>query len=162
MENKMNSVQKSLVGASLINTLFFEYKCGELNSSGELVRKRIAKYMKQRSKTNRSDFIIAIKTTDTAWRDAINHFAKETLKIEAKSTIRAIYNYFSDELSKYANVRDEHIEKFLIMSISDAEAEHNSDIVIDYIISQIGLEKRKSLFKTKLAILKQNRILEGK
>lgn len=158
----MNNIQKSIIGASLMHTLFQEYKAGELAKSGELVRKRVAKYMKQRARTNQRDFIDAIKLSDKAWRKTVLHFAKENVKIEAKSTIRAIYDYFEQELSKYANIREEHIEKFLIVGTDDAEAEHNSQMVIDFLIECLGMEKRKSVFKTRLDIIKQNRILESR
>ena len=158
----MNKIQRSIAGVSLMHTLFQEYKAGELHSSGEIIRKRTAKYMRQRSKTNRKEFIDAIMATDKAWKETIAHFVKDHVKIEAKSTIRAIYNYFEEEISKYANIRAEHIEKFLIIGTSDAEAEHNSDMVVDYLVERLGMEKRKSVLATRFAILKQTRILEGK
>ena len=158
----MENVEKSIIASSLIGTIFNEYEVGELNSSCELVKKRIGKYMRKRAKTNKKIFVDAIKKTDKVWQEAINHFAKQNLKIEAKSTIRAIYNYFEDVLSKYANVRSEHIERMLIFATDDAEAEHNSDLVVDFIVEKFGLQKRKSAFKTRLAILKGNRIMEGK
>ena len=158
----MNNIQKSIIGASLMHTLFQEYKAGELAKSGELVRKRVAKYMKQRARTNQRDFIDAIKFSDKAWRKTVLHFAKERKRIEAKSTIRAVYDYFQEELSKYANIREEHIEKFLIVGTNDAEAEHNSQIVIDFLIECLGMEKKKSALKSRLDMIKQNRILEGR
>lgn len=158
----MNNIQKSIIGTSLMHTLFQEYKAGELAKSGELVRKRVAKYMKSRAKTNQKDFVNAIACSDSAWRTTVLHFAKENVRIEAKSTIRAAYNYFEEELSKYANIREEHIEKFLIVGTDDAEAEHNSQMVIDFLVECLGMEKKKSVLKTRLDIIKQNRILEGK
>jgi len=158
----MENVEKSIIASSLIGTIFNEYEAGELNSAGELVKKRIGKYMRKRAKTNNKIFAEAIQKTDNAWQEAINHFAKESLRIEAKSTIRAIYNYFEDVLDKYANVRSEHIERMMMFATDDAESEHNSDMVVDFIVDRLGLQKRKSSFKTRLAILKGNRILEGK
>ena len=158
----MENVEKSIIAASLIGTIFNEYEAGELNSSSELVKKRIGKYMRKRARTNKKILIESILKTDKAWQEAINHFKKANIRVEAKSTIRAIYNYFEDVLSKYANVRSEHIERMLIFATDDAEAEHNSDLVVDFIVEKLGLEKRKSAFKTRLAILKGNRIMEGK
>jgi len=158
----MENVKKSITAASLIGAMFSMYSAGELNSSGELVRKRIRQYMSKRAKCNHKEYIEIVLKTDGVWQDAINHFAKEKLRIEAKSTIRAIYNYFEDVLSKYANIRSEHIEKLMINATDDAEAEHNSDMVVDYIVERLGLPKRKSAFKTRLAIMRGNRILEGK
>lgn len=158
----MNPLEKSIISSTLINTIFQEYDCGQLNSSGEVVRKKIAKYMRQRSKTNRQLFIDSVMKCDSAWRETINHFAKQKLKIEAKTTIAAIYNYFSDELVKYVNLKDKHIEKLMICAVSDAEAEHNSDLVIDYLIQQLGLEKRKSAFAGKKLTILNNMIIDRK
>lgn len=158
----MNNVEKSIVASSLIGIIFTEYKAGELDKAGELVRKRLAKYMRRRAKTNPKEFLIAIKITDTAWRETVNHFAEINMRIEAKSTIMEIFNYFEDGLSKYANVRDKHIENFMIQATDDAEAEFNSDKVVDYLVEKLGLPKRKNAFHTRFAILKENRILEGK
>jgi len=155
----MNNIQKSISATSLIGTLFSNYKAGDLNSAGELVRKRAAKYMRQRRKTNKKYYFEAVMKTDKAWKDAVNHFADKNMRIEAKSTIRAIFNYFEEELA-YANIRSIHIENMMIHATDDAEAEHNSDIVIDFIIEKLGLEKRVSAFKTRFAILKGNKILE--
>ena len=158
----MNNIEKSIAAASLIGTLFNEYEAGTLNRAGEEVKKKIGKYMRKRAKSNPKDFQNSIKLTDKAWQNAINHFAKDNLRIESKSTIRAIYNYFSKELSKYAKVSDKNIERMMINATDDAEAEHNSDLVVDYIVEQLGLPKRESLFHTRFQILKENRIIEGK
>jgi len=158
----MNNIEKSIIAASLIGTIFSQYEAGELNRAGEEVKKRIGKYMRKRAKSNRNEFGNAILNTDKAWQDAINHFVNDNVRIEAKSTIRAVYNYFSNELTKYANVSDKHIERMMINTTSDAEAEHNSDTVVDYIVEQLGFPKRKNAFHARLAILKGNRILEGK
>ena len=158
----MDKLEKSLIAATLINTIFHEYNSGELNSSGEIVRHRIARLMRQRAKTNKKLFLEVIKKTDIVWKDAINHFAKEKMKIEAKTTIMAFYNYFNMELERFANITDKHIEKMMINSVSDVEAEHNSDIVVDYIVQKLGIEKKRSAFGGKFLTLKNNMIIEGK
>lgn len=157
----MTDLEKSLIGASLINTIFMEYKQGELTNAGELVRKRIGKFMRQRGKTNRKICLSAIKKTDKAWRETINHFAKKELKIEAKSTIAAIYNYLPKEMEKFANIQDKHIEQFMILATDNFEAEKNSSTVVDYLMKEIGVEKKKSLFSGKKLTLKNNLIIEG-
>ena len=158
----MTNLQKAIAAATLINTLFNEYKAGQLNSTGEKVRKKIAKFMRQRSKTNEADFIFSVKKTDEAWRKAINHFAKENMKIEAKTTITAIYNYFAPQMQKFLKLSEAQMEKFAIMGTDDAEAEANSSTVVDYLVEQMGIEKKKSAFAGKKLIIKNNLILERK
>ncbi len=158
----MTNLEKALIGSSLINTIFHEYEVSELTSSGELVRKRIAKFMRQRGKSNRKIFIQAIKKTDKAWKKTINEFAKQKLSIEAKATIAAIYNYMPNDLENFANVQDKHIEQFMITAVDDYEAEKNSSVVIDYLMADLGIEKKKSLFAGKKFTIKNNLIIDGK
>ena len=155
------NLEKALIGASLINTIFMEYGQGELSSSGELVRKRIGKFMRQRAKTNRKTLLNAIKTTDKAWRKTINHFANDRLSIEAKTTIAVIYKYLEKDLEKFANIKDKDMEMFSIQTTSDLEAEKNSTTIIDYLMNEIGIEKKKSLFSGKKLIIKNNLIVDG-
>lgn len=158
----MKKLENALIAATLINTIFQEYNPNELNSSGELVRSRIAKFIRQRSKSNKKLTLEVIMKVDKVWRVAINHFAKEKLAIEAKATITAIYNYFENELTKYAKVTDAHIEKFMINGTDNFEAEKNSDIIVDFMAKELGIEKKKSAFAGKFAILKGNLITDGK
>lgn len=161
MEEYTN-LEKAIIASSLINTIFSEYVPGELNRSSELVRSRIAKFMRKRSKSNKAIFLDCIMTTDKAWRETISHFAKDKIKIEAKSTIAFIYNQFSSELEKFANVQDKHIEKMMIDTTSDYEAEINSDKIMEYLLSRIGIETKRSAFSGKKLILKGNIITDGK
>jgi len=158
----MTNLQKAISAATLINTLFSEYKVGELNSTAEKVRKKCAKFMRQRAKSNRADYITAVNATDEAWRKSIDHFAKYEMKIEAKTTISAIYNYFAPEMQKFLKLSEKQMEKFAIDSTSDAEAEANSSTVVDYLVQQMGIEKKKSAFAGKKLTIKNNIILDGK
>ena len=158
----MTNLQKAIAASTLMNTLFNEYKAGELNSTGEKVRKKCAKFMRQRANSNRQDFLLAVKKTDEAWRNTINHFAKENMKIEAKTTIAAIYNYFDPEMQKFLKLTEKQMEQFTIITTDDAEAESNSITVIDYLVEQMGFEKRKSAFAGKKLTIVNNLILDGK
>jgi len=158
----MTNLQKAISAATLMNTLFFEYKAGQLNTTGEKVRKKVAKFMRQRAKSNKSDYIFSVQKTDEAWRATIDHFAKYKMKIEAKTTISAIYNYFAPEMQKFLKLSEKQMEKFAIDSTSDAEAEANSSTVVDYLVQQMGIEKKKSAFAGKKLTIKNNIILDGK
>jgi len=155
------NLQKAISAASLMNTIFGEYQAGDLNKSSELVRKRVAKFMRQRNKTNRNEFMEVIKKTDEAWRMTINHFADKKLKIEAKTTISSIYRKFEKEMNRFVNINDKHIEKFAIGATDDAEAEMNSDTVVDYIAGLLGVENERSAFAGKRLAIVNNMILSG-
>lgn len=157
----MSNLEKSLICASMINTIFSEYKAGELKGSGELIRSRIAKFMRQRSKTNRKLVLDVIKKSDKAWRNTINHFAKQQVKIEAKTTIAEIYNYIPLEIEKFTNVKESDIEKFTMAVTDNFEAEQGSYKVVEYLMDQLGFEKKKSLFSGKKLTIKNNMILDG-
>jgi len=158
----MTNLQKAIAASTLIDNLFRTYKAGELNSTGEKVRKKCAKFIRQRLKSNRQDFLAAVKKTDEAWEKTKNHFAKEKLKIEAKTTITAIYNYFAPEMQKHLKLTEKQMEQFSIISSDDAEAEANSSTVIDYLVEQMGIEKKKSAFAGKKLTIVNNLILDGK
>ncbi len=158
----MTNLQKAIAAATLINTLFNEYEAGALNSTGEKIRKKCAKFMRQRASINRQDFLTAVTATDKAWIATINHFIKEKMKIEAKTTIAAVYNYFASEMQKFLKLTEKQMEQFAIISTDDAEAEANSSTVIDYLVEEMGIEKNKSAFAGKKLIIKNNLILERK
>ena len=158
----MDGLEKSIICSSLIDMMFHNYGHKELNSSGQLVRKRIAKFMRHRGKVNHKLTVSVINKCDLAWRKTISNFLKQNMKIEAKSTIAAIYNYFPNEIKKFTKVTDEHIEKFMIVSVDDYEAEKNSSVVVDFLMKELGFEKKKSLFAGKKLTLKNNLIIEGK
>jgi len=158
----MTGVERSLAASFLIDSMFRTYKAGELNNAGELVRKRIAKYLRKRSVSNRETFSKVMKLTDDVWEDAKKYFDDKNITIEVKTVIMELFNYFEDELSKYANVREKHIEKFMIQATDNKDAEMNSYDVVEYLVQNLGLEKRVNPFHTKFATLKENWILERK
>ena len=158
----MTNLTKAISSASLMNTIFCEYVAGDLNSSGELVRKKVAKFMRQRSKSNKQEFLDAIMMTDKVWKEAINHFADKKISIEAKSTIAAIYNFSPKNNEKFMGLKDKHIEKMMINITDNYEAEKNSDAVVKFIMERLGFESKKSLFSGKRLIIANNLILEGK
>ena len=158
----MTNIQKSIVAASLINTMLCNYEAGELNSSGEELRKKVAKYMRKRSKSNHKEFVETITTTDIAWKATIFHFLKDKMKIESKATIAAVYNNFQDVCVKYIGIKEKRFEKFMIGSVSDAESEINSDKVIEFMLNELGFESKRSAFSGKRLTIMNNLILDGK
>lgn len=158
----MTDLEKALTLSVCMDIMFKQYKAGELNKRGELVRSRNAKFLKSREKTNIKIFVSTMNNTLKKWNEIVNHFAEENMKIEAKATISAIFNYSPELFKRFANITDKHIESFMIISIDDYEAEKNSSIVVDYLMNDLGFEKKKSLFMGKRNILKNNLIIEGK
>ena len=157
----MGNLEKALIGASLMNTILFTaYKPNELNKHGELIWSRVGKFLRSRSKKNKNLYVEAVMKTDKAWRKAIVEFANT--KIEAKTTLARIYDYFNEDIQKFAKISDEHLENFLVQATDDAEAEHNSGKIMDFLAKELDLEVKKSLFSGKKAIIKGNIITDGK
>jgi len=155
----MDNLEKALIGATLMNTIFHQYEAGELAKSGEKIRGRVAKFLRQRSNSNEKLLREVILKADEAWKKSINEYM--TTAIEAKSTIAKIYDYFQKELEKFANIKEKDIELFTMQMTHDAEAEHNSRMVIDFLVQQLGIEKRVSAFSGKRLTIKNDMILEG-
>lgn len=158
----MTTVERAIIASSLMNTMFMYYRADEINKTAQTVRKKVSKYMRKRSKINRVEFLRVIKICDNAWKRTVDHFADDNIKIEAKATISAVYNNMNDVCVKQIGVREKLFEKFMICLTEDAEAEHNSDMVIEYFLKQIGLEPVKSSFTGKKLIIAGNIITDGK
>ena len=157
----MTKVQRAILAAQTIGVIMMEYKAGELNRHGELIKSRVSRFLKRESKRDSKQFFEVVQIADKAWRDTINHFKDKHLKIETKSTILAYFNYFEDDL-RLADIRNKHLEEWTKEMIEDAEIENNSYIVVDFMMSAAGIEKKDNGLKRRFTILNQNRIIEGK
>ena len=158
----MTHIQRSIIAATLMHTILQEYEVGEMNSTGQKVARKVRKYMQRRARISRKEFMEMLQLTDRAWRETINHFAKEKLKIEAKTTIACIYNNLQEECEKQIGIKEKLFEKFMIDMFDDPEAEHNSDKVVEYLLDVIGIKAKQSAFSGKRLTIANNLIVEGK
>lgn len=124
----------------------------ERTKSIQELRARFKKFMYVRSRTNKKEFLEAIKYADEAWRKMVEHFMEQKLAIEAVSTIIRLYDLYEEPLTKYANVRAKQIDAYA-MGISEdttLQLETNSYDVADYLIEQLAVFsgiRRVSKFK---------------
>ncbi len=148
-------LQNAMMLSSIIGSILSNYNPAVAKERAKPIqelRARLKKFMYVRSRSNQKEFLEAIKYADTAWRNSINYFAAQNLKIEAISTIVRLYDLYEEPLTKYANVRAKQIDAYAAGITDDTTLEHetNSYEVADYIIEQLATfsgVKRVSKFK---------------
>lgn len=142
----MTAVERAIIASSLMNTMFMYYDHTELNSTAQKVRRKVSQYMRNRKKSNPQEFLRIIELCDKTWRNTVDHFAEQNLKIEAKFTIASVYNNMQDVCISKIGIKENLFERFMVGATEDAEAEHNSDIIIEYFLNEIGIGVKKKSF----------------
>lgn len=148
-------LQNAIMLSSIIGSILSSYDPKVARDRAkpiQILRARFKKFMFVRSRSNQKEFLEAIKYADTAWRNSINYFAEQKLKIEAISTIVRLYDLYEEPLTKYANVRAKQIEAYAAGVTDETTLEHetNSYEVADYITEQLAIfsgARRVSKFK---------------
>ena len=115
MQEKTTNLQNAIIIASIIGSIMSNYNPQHSDDRRKpilVLKARVKKFMFVRSKSNKQDFLKAIKFADTAWRNAVNYFAQQKLAIDTVSTIVRLYDLYSEPLSKFANINDKQIEAF--------------------------------------------------
>ena len=99
-----------------------------------------------RSRTNKAEFLEAIRVSDAVWREALHHFEERKLTIDAVSTIVNLYNLYEQPLSKFANLHSKQIEAYSYNPHASLEIEQQSNEVSDYILDKLsdftGIKRR--------------------
>ena len=138
--------------ASILGTLLSEYRDENTKLLNSL-KKKVRIYMMQESIRAPREFNEAIKHTDIVWRDAINHFANDNLKIEAGTLIIKLYSVYDVFLRKNLKITDKQMEKFIIWHRYDNSVENDTFKVADYLIDELAkitkVERKKINFKGK-------------
>jgi len=144
-------LQNAVMISSIIGSIMSNYDAtlaDERKKPINEIRKRIKKFMYKRSRSNKKEFYAAIALSDTAWRECINHFAKNNLQIETISTVIRLYDLYANTMSRYANIHDKQMEAYAYCSsIQNVDIEQTSYKVSDYIIEQLsvftGIKRKK-------------------
>lgn len=140
----MNNLQTAIIYASIIGTILSEFETS--NKTITILKKRIKKFMFSRSRTNKKDFLEAVRKGEEVWGDAINHFAKEKISIDAFSTIIAVWSSQAELLARMVNLSEKRVEKFSMLNSNDRlDAELNGYKVAEYITGSIsnGADSKK-------------------
>ena len=149
MTKKTTPLQNAIIISSLIGTLLSEYSVKENTKIITLLKRRIHKFMYSRSRTNKKEFLEALRISEAIWKQSINHFAKKKTKLEVISTVIRLHDLYSTEVSRFANIREEHLESLSANQSESTtqEIELDSYEVADYILNELssftGVERRK-------------------
>lgn len=132
----MNNLQIAIIYSSIIGTILSEFETS--NKTITILKKRIKKFMFSRSRTNKKDFLEAVRKGEEVWGDAINHFAKEKINIDAFSTIIAVWSSQAEILERFVHLSEKNIEKFSLLNSNDRlDAEMNGYKVAEYLTKGI-------------------------
>ena len=137
--------------SSIIGSIMSNYDtklADERKKPIDTIRKRIKKFMFQRSRKNEKEFLAAVKCADVVWRASVNHFAEHKIKIDAVSTVIRLYDLYADVLSRYVNLHEKQMEAYAYKAeLNDTSIEHSSYEVSDYILDELsnytGVKRKK-------------------
>lgn len=167
--SKFSELQKAIAVSSMIGSILANYdpkKASDRKKPIQVLKARIKKMMFKRSRSNKKEFIDAVTISDVIWRKAIEHFEKQNVTIEAVAITIRLYDLYEPQLSRFTNINERQIEAFA-RGMDSHHYEDSSYIVADYLIEKLapftGAKRENSQeLQNKLAVIKQNRILEGK
>lgn len=152
---QLNAIEQAIAIASTIGTLLDMYTDRQSGAIQE-VRRVQTRFMRQRAKTNRKEFIRAVTVADQVWRDTIVRFENEKRPIELLTSCMRLYDVYEHELSKYALITQKRMEKMLInvAEHTSEEIEKSSFDVIDFLINQYFpyTGKRRMTLKEKMEL----------
>lgn len=136
----MKNLQIAIVYASAIGSILNEWSAKESTRAILELRGQIKKFMFKRSRTNEKEFMAAIKVGDKAWQATIDQFKDANIKIEAVSTVVALWSGQADNLARFANLTQKRVDRFALMNdgAHDVEVEMNAYLVADALIKNIN------------------------
>ena len=144
-------LQHAIIISSIIGSIMSHYDpalAADRKNPINEIRRRIKKYMFTRSRSNKKEFLEAVKYSDIVWRTSVNHFAKHNIKIDAVSTVIRLYDLYAHPLSRYANINEKQMEAYAYKSmLDDNDIEQSSYEVSDFILDQLatytGIKRKK-------------------
>lgn len=170
--SKLPKLQQAIVVAHIMRRFMTHYKSDERTKSMQVLSTRLSKFLKQRQRTNLTDFIQATELEKGLWDNVTNKYDKDT-RVFVIDFIVQVHGYFSEIMTKYANVSDRlmlDVAKCNPLANTDSatciEIESNdSDLLstfLEHFYPYSGVKKRVSIFSGKKLTIKNNLILEGK
>ena len=133
----MTNLQKAITYSSVIGSMLNEYE--KTPAAIQDLKRQVKKFMFKRSRTNAKEFQEAIKKGNEIWIKAIDNFAEQNLKIDAFSTIVAVWSSQAELLARFANITEKRMDKFCILNDNDdLEAEQAGYRVAEYLNEHIN------------------------
>jgi hypothetical protein len=130
----MTEVRRAIILTGFIGTLLTEYKEDEITPSIRTLIDACTKFTDKRSgvelvmvrgkfggrimtprvtdKKRHEQFLETMKIANTIWNSALERYAKHSLKIDAISTVVALYEFLPEVLHKHARIRKEQIDAY--------------------------------------------------
>ena len=172
MKYTLNNLEQTIVLAHVMRRILSNFKPHERTKNLEVLTMRLRKFLIKRERTNIKSFIFATEFERVLWLNVTDKYDKHT-KILALDFVCSLYDYFKDNLSKFADVNEKLMEKISLLATdiecSSQEAyemEQNDDDLLSTFITLFephsGVSLKKSLFAGKKLTIKNNLIIEGK
>lgn len=140
---KTSPIQNAIIAASIMGNLlsFYDHRIKqERTKSSELLRSRVRKFLATKSKTNKNEFLKALSYSNFAWQKMIDVFVKNKTPIELATAVMRVYGLYSEQLNKYANINEKHMDSFASEMIGEItlEIEQSSYVVVDFLLDELA------------------------
>lgn len=143
----MNNIQTAIIYSSMLGSILNEFEKSPKAIMD--LKMQVKKFMFKRSRTNKKKFIEAIHEGQKVWNDAINHYAKQNMKIDSFAIIVALWSSQSELLSKFVNLTQKRIDRFSLINDSELlEAELDAYAVASYINNTVNKKENNALIRT--------------
>lgn len=133
----ITDLQKAILYASILGSILNEYTYQESNKAIFEIKAKIAKFMKQRKRTNPKDYITAVMHGKEVWHKAME--ATENARVTGVHLVMAIWETEEQLLARMANLSEKRMNKFgnLDDGKHELEAEENAFEVGQKLVSFI-------------------------
>ena len=136
-ETGITDLQKAILYVSILGSILNEYTYQESNRAIFELKAKIAKFMKQRKRTNPKDYVKAVMHGKEVWCKAME--ATSNARVTGVHLIMAIWENEEQLLSRMANLSEKRMNAFgrLDDGKHELEAEHNAFDVGQKLVSFI-------------------------
>jgi len=132
----MNNLQIAIIYSSMLGSILNEFD--KSPRAVMEIRKRIKKFMYKRARSNNKEFTEAIKRGDSVWRETLEFFRKQELKIDSFALIVALWSSNSGTMEKFVNISQAKMDKFCMLNDNDLlNAELDAYKVAEYLNTKI-------------------------
>ena len=135
----MTNLHKAIIYASMFGSILSEFDKSPKAIMD--IRVQVKKFMYKRSRTNRKEYVEAVKIGHKVWSDAINHYAEKNLKIDSFALVVALWSDQAELLARFVNLTQKRMDRFSLINDNDLlVAELDAYEVADYINKLIEKE----------------------
>lgn len=165
-------LQQAIIISHIMRRFLTHYKSHERTKSMQVLSTRLSKFLKQRERTNKRDFIFATEFERVMWTNITDKYNKKT-RVFAIDFVVKVHGYFEEIMTRFANVSPKlMLQVASCEPLSDVdsrtcfEIEANDEDLLSTFLEifypHSGVAKRKSLFDGRKRTLVNNLIIEGK